>query len=367
MNKISAILVPEQFSGRTNGLPRSAGPALGSATFKNFPEDFKVEEVLGFKPSGDGVHRLLKVKKNGWNSADVARHLARLIGCRDMDVGYCGQKDRHAETTQYFSIPATTLCEEALSVADWPNGIELISIDIHHRKLKRGYHRGNRFVIRLRDVDVSADQVDERLDTLRVNGFANYFGSQRFGRDGRNHERGRRWLDSDVTRRVPRSSRTRRSMEISALRSMLFNAVLADRLAGGDWLKARPGDLLILDGSNSLFEAVEPIAPLAERITIGDLHPSGPLWGEPGKLSAAVIERERTILQQFANDLTRFESQRFPMERRPLRAFAEDLQWTWLKQDEIEIAFTLAGGCFATEFLADVFTLSDRSVNRAVD
>src|SRR4051794_11937890 len=80
-------------------------PGAGGA-LKVVPEDFEVEEVPAYEPSGEGDHLFLWVEKTGQDTAWVARALGRAAGVPESDVGYAGLKDRQAVTRQYFSVPA---------------------------------------------------------------------------------------------------------------------------------------------------------------------------------------------------------------------------------------------------------------------
>ena len=85
--------------------PRAYGAPAASGVLRTEPEDFVVEEELGFAPAGSGSHLLLKVRKRNANTQWVARELTRLAGCRPADAGYAGLKDRHAVAVQWFSVP----------------------------------------------------------------------------------------------------------------------------------------------------------------------------------------------------------------------------------------------------------------------
>ncbi|KAA3625634.1 MAG: tRNA pseudouridine(13) synthase TruD [Proteobacteria bacterium] len=343
-----------------------SGSPLGSARLKERNSDFVVDELLPFEPRGEGGHQLLCVRQDGWNSASVARWLAGALGCPVREIGYCGHKDRHAVTTQYFSAPASSVPEDALTGLDWPQGLSLVSAARHDKKLKRGVHLGNRFKIRLRQVDAAEDAVGQRLTCIARYGFPNSFGSQRFGREGGNVERARRLLSS---RSFRRSRNAAQSIEVSSLRSMLFNQVLAARVGNASWLEPMEDDLMILDGTRSFFAAPPRDArhdDLDARVLAGDLHVSGPLWGLPGaRLPQGLLARERELLSEFASDLELLEKRRFGMERRPLRALAKDLSWNWTDKGVLELDFSLGRGSYATALLSLLFDLDDRVANGA--
>ena len=170
---------------------RAHGAPIFAATIRARPSDFQVVEILGFEPDGSGDHDFLWLEKAAANTDWVARQLARHAGVRTADVGYAGMKDRHAVTRQWFSLPRGR-------GTDWTSfdvdGVKILDVRRHHRKLRRGTHKGNAFRIALRSRDIAgvAGEIDERLSTIGARGVPNYFGPQRFGRQGANLDLARR-------------------------------------------------------------------------------------------------------------------------------------------------------------------------------
>jgi tRNA pseudouridine13 synthase len=263
--------------------PRALGAPLASATLRAEPEDFVVEEELGFAPAGEGQHLLVQVRKRNANTAWVAEELARIAGCRQHDVGYAGLKDRRAVSVQWFTLPRprAPLALAALR----GEGFEALQLHPHNRKLPRGALTGNRFAIRLRALAGSGAQLQEalaeRLASIGRSGVPNYFGPQRFGRDGANLER----MAAPLRALRP----AERGFVLSAARSVIFNAVLAQRVTAGSWGQVLAGDLANLDGRGSFFVVDRVDAVLQERARALDIHPTGPLWGEGTPASAAAV------------------------------------------------------------------------------
>ncbi|MDG2376182.1 MAG: tRNA pseudouridine(13) synthase TruD, partial [Woeseiaceae bacterium] len=225
---------------------RAHGSSLFRGQIKKTPDDFRVEEVLGFVPTGEGEHDFLRIEKTDSNTTWVARQLAAHAGVTAKDVGYAGLKDRRAVTTQWFSIR-----RPSGEGTDWStlkvSGIRLLEHTQHRRKLKTGAHAGNRFRIVVRGMLGDSGQVDERLKAVQALGVPNYFGPQRFGRHAHN------LVLASAVFEGKRMKRDLRSIAISAARSLIFNEVLSARVAGGSWSRLVSGEPANLDGSGSIF------------------------------------------------------------------------------------------------------------------
>jgi tRNA pseudouridine13 synthase len=323
-------------------LPRAYAPPPLHAILRAQPEDFVVEELPGYVADGSGEHAWLWVEKRGANTEWVARQLAGFCGIPAADVGYAGLKDRHAVTRQAFSLhlPGKADPDWSLFAAE---GVKLLEVSRHGRKLKRGALRGNRFVLRLREVQGDRQHAEQVMARIAAGGVPNYFGEQRFGLGGRNLEQARAMF---AGRRVRREMR---SLLLSAARSQIFNEVLAARVALGTWNQAMDGDIWALAGSHSWFgpEAFTPA--LAARLTDGDIAPSGPLWGEGEPPSAdAAGALERGVAAAHPDLVAGLAAARMRHDRRPLRLLPRDLHWQWLEPDMLELAFELPAGSYAT-------------------
>ena len=258
---------------------RAHGAPVLAARFRVAPEDFRVDELPGFAPSGEGEHLLLTVEKRGMNTAFAAKRIAAWAGIPEMGVGYAGLKDRHAVTTQRFSVhlPRRVAPELALLQSD---DLRVLDSSWHNRKLPRGALAGNRFELVLRELTGERAAIEARLAAIAAQGVPNSFGEQRFGRAGDNVEAARRMF---AGRRVKREER---SLLLSAARSEIFNAVLAARIAEGSWANGAEGEVWMLDGTHSVF-GPEPLSPeLRARAEAQDIHATGPMWGR-GELRSA--------------------------------------------------------------------------------
>jgi tRNA pseudouridine13 synthase len=337
-------------------MPRICGTPLGQATIRQSADDFRVDEVLGFAPDGDGEHVLLHLRKRDTNTHWLAGQLARFAGIPSRDVSYAGLKDRHAVTSQWFSLRLAGKPEPDWSALD-SEQVELLAVHRHRRKLRRGALRGNRFVILLRALTGDPQALDERLRRLRDEGMPNYFGEQRFGHDYRNLSRFDELLADGVRRRIERHQR---GLLISAVRSQLFNEVLAARIERACWSTPLPGDYFMLDGSRSGFADDPGDSRLATRCQRLDIHPSGPLWGRgTPPVSGETAELERSVLAPFAVWRERLEHLGLEQERRALRLRLDDLEWDFEQEpDTLRLGFFLPAGAFATVLLRELLDIS---------
>ena len=369
--------------------PRAHGAPLARATLRAEPEDFIVEEDLGFAPSGNGQHVLLKVRKRNANTPWVARELARLCDCHPRDVGYAGLKDRRAIAVQWLTVPKSKLPLESWREVRHPE-FDVLEAHPHSRKLPRGALAGNRFTIRIRDISVTAaahtaesaaakaatgsghpattadasataatpadaspltltaftTALAARIAAISQQGVPNYFGPQRFGRDGANLTR---IADDPSSLRPPE-----RGFVLSAARSLIFNAVLAERVTDASWDRLEPGDIANLDGRGSIFpvDTVDPT--LTDRCAKLDIHPTGPQWGRIVPATHGRIgELETRVAAAYPDACALVTHAGMDQERRALRLAVRDLTCDY-EPNTITLCFRLTRGSFATTVLREL-------------
>jgi len=328
--------------------PRALGRPLCPGRLRVEPEDFVVEEVLGFEAAGTGQHVLLKVRKRNANTQWIARELARACGCRPGDVGYAGLKDRRAVVTQWFTVPQSRLSPQEW-VAVRGGEYQVLEAHRHSRKLPRGALAGNRFAIKVRGTAVDDAALASRFATIETRGVPNYFGPQRFGRDGANLRR----MNEDLRALKP----LERGFALSAARSLVFNAVLAERVGEESWERLEPGDLANLDGRASHFRIEAVDEQLEARCARLDIHPTGPLWGRGTPASGGrVLELEERVAAGLSAACELVARAGMEQERRSLRLAVRDLRWR-RDADSIVIEFRLSRGAYATAVLREVFSL----------
>ena len=260
------------------GLPCAHGGPVCQGVLKARPDDFYVAEQMHVTPEGQGEHLWLEIEKTGWNTEDVAMLLAKQARVHRLSVGYSGLKDKHAVTRQWFSLHLPGKDDPEF---DWPEGLTVLQAGRHRRKLNRGTHRANDFRLRVTAFQGDREALETQLHTIMAEGVPNYFGEQRFGRGAGNLVRGTEWL---LGGEAPRK-KALRGMWLSAVRSNLFNQVLAERVRRDCWNRVLAGDILQPEGSRGLFMADDD-CDAVERVASGEVHPTAPLPGLPGMASS---------------------------------------------------------------------------------
>jgi tRNA pseudouridine13 synthase len=325
-------------------LPRAYGPVPARGRIKREADDFLVDEILGFEPQGEGPHAWLQIRKRNTNTAWLAGALARLAGVAKRDVGYAGLKDRAAVTSQWFSVPMQRRGEP-----DWTalnsTEVQVLRVTRNRKKLRRGIQTGNRFRIRVQGFQGDGEALLARAAELAAGGTPNYFGDQRFGRDGGNITGAWEML---VGAR-PVRDRHLRGLYLSAVRGMLFNRVLARRVRDGSWRHAVPGEAVMLDGSHSVFHLSEPDAETDARLARMDVHPSGPLWGSGDAMARGqALALEESVLRDCAPWCQGLGGAGLKHARRALRVPLAELEVAFEMPDRLSVGFVLPAGAYAT-------------------
>jgi len=323
------------------------GQPQWTGILKQQAEDFQVDEVLPFSFSGDGEHMMVKIEKRGENTAWVAKLLAEHCQVSPKVISYAGLKDRHAVTTQWFSIqlPGKANVDLPETLAE---GVKVLAIERHNRKLKRGALSGNNFVIRLRDVS-DIEQARARADLVAKLGVPNYFGQQRFGREGGNIEQA---LSLFAGKRI--RSREKRSMYLSAARSLVFNHSVSQRIKKGLFSELLCGDVMKFTSSNAYFVAELIDEAIQQRFKQGELELSAPMVGKGDLASVAeAAELENSILAELPELVSGLSDAGLKMERRALALKPQQFEVAVDGQDLL-LSFYLSAGNYATSILREI-------------
>lgn len=330
-------------------------PRLGiSAGFKQRVDDFKVEEQLPFELNGSGEHLWCQIRKRGCNTDWCAQQLAKHAAVKSLAIGYAGLKDRHAVTTQWFSIHLPGQPDPDLS-ALLSDNFEILQQIRHAKKLQRGALSHNRFEIRLRTVE-QHEAIDARCRLIMSEGVPNYFGEQRFGR-GRDNLLQAERMFNDRRSRLPRH---KRSIYLSAARSWIFNEILSQRILNQSWNRRMDGDVFMLAGKSACFRD-DLSAELDARLRAGEIHPCGVLWGDGECMSSGdFFALEQAVAQTYAQLSSGLVAARVAQQRRALRLMPRNMQWRF-EQDDCILSFDLAAGSYATMVLRELVELRETS------
>ncbi|GMR05793.1 MAG: tRNA pseudouridine(13) synthase TruD [Gammaproteobacteria bacterium] len=347
-------------SYQLDALPHAFPQLLISAEIRTVPEDFIVDEELGFSPTGDGEHVFLHIRKRGRNTEDLARALARQSNVPRKAVSYAGLKDRNAVTSQYFSVHLPGKDDP-----DWQDmadsSLELLSINRHRKKIRRGGLQNNGFRLLLREFDGNKELAEQRLAQIKSNGVPNYFTAQRFGHDANNlHQADEMLMNGRRTK-----DRFKRNIYFSAARSWLFNLLLAERIRSNTWNKAIQGDSMMLSGSRSCFHIDTVDDEIRKRIDELDISPTGPLWGSGSSmLTNEAAEVELASLSDWKSWKEGLEKAGQQMARRSLRMPVTDLSWNWPEENQLELKFSLLPGGYATAVLRELGNFTVPQINK---
>ncbi|MES2624555.1 MAG: tRNA pseudouridine(13) synthase TruD [Pseudomonadota bacterium] len=330
------------------------GPLL-RGRFKSTPEDFRVEENLGFVPDGAGEHLWLFIEKTGLSTFESQSILARHFNVALRDTAFSGMKDRQGITRQWFSLHLKNFTDEKVTQFQHPQ-LKILQSAANSRKLRRGSHRSNKFCIVLRDVSGEKGESLQLLDKINSGGVPNYFGSQRFGNADDNANKAMHWFQG----KVKIADRNEKSLLLSAARSFLFNVLLDERVKAASWNTSIDGDVMALAGSGSVFASGRATPEeLGKRLEEFDIHPTGPLWGK-GALATAGVSAllEQTIVHKFPELAAGLEKYGLTQERRPLRLRVNELQVSF-EEKTLQLEFSLDRGTYATSVLRELIVMEN--------
>ncbi|MFU2080380.1 tRNA pseudouridine(13) synthase TruD [Avibacterium endocarditidis] len=313
--------------------------------------DFIVKEELGYEMAGEGEFVALYVRKTNANTLFVGEKLAKFAGVPARNMSYAGLKDRKAVTEQWFCLHMAGQLTPDFSQFQL-EGVEILKVTRHNRKIRTGSLDGNHFEILLRDAKETED-LKVRLENLKNFGFPNYFTEQRFGRDGHNLTQAMRWAQGEIKVK----DRKKRSFYLSAARSEIFNLVVSDRIQTQLTQQILLGDIVQLNGSHSWFQVDEneDLNALKERLENQDILLTAPLVGESIQ---PTNPREMAIVQQHQDILNLMQKERMKPSRRSLLMQAQHLHWEFLPEG-LKLAFYLPAGSYATALVRELVQIME--------
>ena len=322
-------------------------PGIGGV-IKASPEHFRVEELLPYAPCGEGEHVFIRLRRQGWNTADVGQALGRPFGIKGAGIGWAGRKDKHAVTTQSFSLQlplAQPISEIESKLKALP--FEILGVKRHRNKLKTGHVAANRFDIILSEVPPEAiEKATAIAQSVKMSGIPNYYGEQRFGIDLRNVDRA-----AAILRRGKARGNKERFM-VSVLQSALFNLWLKDRIERSAVNKLLKGDLVQKTDTGGMF-VVEDLEETQQRFEARKLVYTGPIFGYKMRSANGDARRYETrLLESLDLDMETFRPLRASGSRRQALLYMEDLSIERAK-DGLRFVFTLPSGAYATSVMRE--------------
>lgn len=377
---------------------------------KTTPEDFFVEEIPLYLPSGEGQHTYIEIEKRGLTTYEAIRRIANGLNISRNSIGYAGLKDAQAVTRQTLSLDGVTT--DAALALDIPD-LTILKATAHRNKLKLNHLKGNRFVLRVREVSqTDLPQAEKILHRLAETGVPNFFGTQRFGRRDNTHHLGEQVVRQDaaafvttylgspqpheypdvqaarqlvddgqweaalaqwprnlladerrllahivqahgeldqIFNRLPKKIKT---FFISAFQSHLFNQLLSERLSSLAQLQT--GDAAFIHQKGAAF-IVEDVAVEQPRADAFEISPSGPLFGSKVLLAEGDPgQRERALLARYNLTLEAFKLPGLKIRgtRRPYRFQLTQPKIWW--DDGLRVSFELPSGSYATTVMAEI-------------
>jgi tRNA pseudouridine13 synthase len=336
-------------------------PGIGGR-IRAVEDDFRVDEIPAYEPAGEGTHVVATIEKRGLTTFEAVARLAGALGVDPGGAGTAGLKDKHAVTRQQVSLPPPCTPERVLAV-ELP-GVRVLAAARHPHKLRTGHLRGNRFTIRVRDVEPPADAAAARAGAILAAlaawpGSPNWYGEQRFGAGGDNAAVGRALITGGPLPSGARKPHGRqRRLFISAFQSELFNDWLRRRIADGLYRRVLAGDVLQKRATGGVFVCADPEADAA-RLAAGELVITGPMFGHAMRGPVAgspAAEREAAVLAAAGIELGAF-ARAGKLAEGTRRAASVDLGAAAARPAgprEVELCFDLPAGAYATAVLREI-------------
>ena len=337
-------------------LPYATGdlPGIGGRIKVN-PEDFEVEEIPAYHPSGSGDHLFLWLEKRGLPAETLVSHVARQLSVSRNDVGCAGLKDTHAVTRQYVSVPASALTRLPAVNSD---KVRVLRHGLHGNKLRTGHLRGNTFRLVVRGcADHALARAQAICTVLARDGLPNFYGNQRFGRGGETLNIGLQLLRGENVR----VKGLVRRLALSSVQSALFNRCLSNRMESRLLHTVLDGEVLQVVASGGPFY-VDDVAREQARYDAREVVPAGPMFGPKMKSAQRDgLAREAALLEDAGLSMEQFVAQGKLTQgtRRAMLVWPEDLQVEAVETaaDEAEavrVSFGLPSGSYATGILREL-------------
>ena len=240
-------------------------------------DDFAVEEIPLYAASGEGEHHYLLVQKRNCTTPLLIKALAACCHISERDIGYAGRKDRHALTRQWISLHGGNLSGLDNLSASLPDDAEvkILQQTRHGNKLKIGHLRGNRFRLQLENVE-DFNELSVHIASTLAAGIPNFYGHQRYGRDGFNLR-----LAQELAAKSKKLRRNDKRLRYAsdAAQAAIFDAVIAGRLAENRLHQATVGDVCMLPNGACFVVEAQEVDEVNKRLSQQEISCTGPLPG----------------------------------------------------------------------------------------
>ena len=352
--------VAEEIIKLNNSLNYSHESLAKDAVIKEKHSDFVVNEELAYEPLGVGEHLYIRFRRSDWNTERIASKVAQILSLDKHDYGYAGMKDRHAivEQTLSFKLAEDKFSKEEIiqRLSNHAPELTILSMDRHNNKLKRGHINRNTFTIIVRHLDTTIEALQERAKIIQENGFANYYGPQRFGIQYDNIRVGFEMLKG--FKRIKAAHK--RTLYSSSIQSALFNILLTRRIEMKQSLML--GDILKKNDTGGLFINDDLIVN-QKRFDAGELTVCGPMFGY--KMMPTEDEShqvEMALLEEFHLGINKFKRMKVSGTRRPFFTYPEDINIQQVDETSYQFSFSLAKGTYATTMLRHFFEFTSHTM-----
>lgn len=320
---------------------------------KNEPDDFEVEEIPAYEPSGAGDFLFLWIEKRDMGAEYFERQIAKRLNIPVSEVGTAGLKDRRAVTRQWVSVPGNV--ESGLEKLEG-DGIRVLRVSRHGNKLKSGHLHGNRFrvLIRVAAPIEAFPRAQAIVERIRALGMPNYYGTQRFGRDGETLQMGMALLRGEQPIKPVRNPFLKK-LALSAVQSAVFNHYVASRFRDGLLQTVLAGDVMCKIPFGGMFVA-EDVAAEQRRFDAREIVHAGPITGRKTFASQGIaLEREQAALERMGLTTSMFNGfgKLLMGTRRHNLVYPDDLAAA-CEADGIRLTFRLPAGSYATILLSEI-------------
>ena len=242
--------------------------------------------------------------------------------------------------------------------------MRVLRVTRNTKKLRRGTHDANRFIVTLRECDFSKATAQARWNEMADRGVPNYFGPQRFGHDGGNLQQASHFMAGELEVK----DRLLRGILISSARSLIFNACVAQRVEDESWDGPLDGEVFGFPDNRSLVLPGNLHGDEAARVKAGLLELTAPLWGSGDLQSRGPVQDlEKDIAKKYREMIEGLAKFNLSQERRVIRLKPSNVEISWKEEpaasessagrSTMVLRFELPKGTYATTLLRELVTL----------